>query len=878
MKKKIRPPAFPRRLLHLMRFYEEKHSICGDLEETFCRIVTRKGAFHARLWYRFQVLKSLPGFLQLSLFMVVMMFKNYVLISWRNIKKNKVYTLINLAGFAVGIASCLIILTHIRYELSFDRFHENAGRIYRVALERTRPDRTRYWGWNTPRVSEAMVADYPEVVERVRILTETGPTQIERDGFGKLELKVLYTDPEFFEIFTIPVIEGDGSALFREPDSIVLTREAAHRYFGSEDPMGKVLRVSNWWEEDKPHVVTGVVDDLPANSHFHYDFLLPLAATEVIEFDWGSWYCFNYVLLREGADWKALEAKLPGMVDRYFPSMYEGGEEEYRDFLSKGHSYRYFLQPLTDIHLKSRIEHELEPVGSITYVTLFAVIAGFILVLACVNFINLSTSRSVSRAREVGVRKVLGSFRRQLVSQFLFESTFLTLLAMALAAGLTACLLPAFSRLTGADLNLVSFPPGMVIPALLASAVLIGILSGSYPAFFLSGFQPVSALKSTPGTKGSKIILRNFLVVFQFTVSIALIIGTLLVKKQVDFMLSKDLGYDKANLLVIENTRSLGKSIETFKTELKQDPDVLAAGGGGFPGEATHTFTARARNVPSSPSVSLYNKGGDYEYLDTLGIPVVAGRKFGKGEKMDRDHPVLMLNESAVKALGLTDPVGKELERGDWTATILGIVKDFHFRSLHNDIAPFAFLHIDNDQTIASCVAVRIRPGSMTAVLPRIEEVWKRFSGGLVFQYTVLDDRLAEWYVSESRAGTISGIFSSLAVFIGCLGLFGLAAFITEQRTREVGIRKVLGASIPNITFFFVKDFLKLVGIAYVFAVPVSYLIMNQWLKNYAYSVNPGAWPFVLAGGLTMAIALLTVGFQVIRAALADPIDSLRYE
>jgi putative ABC transport system permease protein len=305
---------------------------------------------------------------------------------------------------------------------------------------------------------------------------------------------------------------------------------------------------------------------------------------------------------------------------------------------------------------------------------------------------------------------------------------------------------------------------------------------------------------------------------------------------------------------------------------------VVAAGGGGFPGMATHTFSVRARGVPSAPSVSLYNIGGDHEYLDTLGIPVVAGRKYGKETKMDSDNRTIMLNESAAKALGLDDPVGKELERGDRGIPIQGIIKDFHFRSLHSDIAPFAFIHIDNNQAIASCVAARIRPGSINTVRPRIEKIWKRFSGGLVFQYSILDERLAGWYVSENRAGIICGIFSTLAVFIGCLGLFGLAAFTTEQRTKEVGIRKVLGASTSNITFFFIKDFLKLVVFAFVFGAAVSYLVMHRWLQNYAYSINPGVWPFIMAGVMTLVIALLTVGFQVVRAALADPVESLRYE
>ena len=801
------------------------------------------------------------------------MFKNYLKIAFRNLLRHKGYSFINIFGLAVGLTVCILIFLWVQFQFNVDRFHEDVDNIHLVLVHGTMKNNP-----STPApLAPALKDEIPEILHATRY-----------DGFPEVllsygnknfyENRVRAVDPAFFKIFSFPFARGNPDSAMTGIKSIVITETIAQKYFPGDNPIGKVLTVSNWWEENKPHVVTGILGDLPANSHFHYDFLIPLAATEVIEFDWGSWYCFNYVMLSEGADWQALEAKLPGMVDHYFPTMFEGGEEEYRDFLSQGHSYRYFLQPLRDIHLKSRIEHEMEPVGNITYVYLFAVIAGFILILACVNFINLSTARSVTRAREVGVRKVLGSFRRQLIGQFLFESVLLTLLAMVLAIGLTAFLLPAFCDLTGTDLNLVSFPYPLVVPSLLAFAVLIGIFSGGYPAFFLSSFQPVSVLKSSARTKTSKVFLRNFLVVFQFTVSIALIIGTLLVKKQVDFMLSKDLGYDKANLLVIENTRALGKSIEAFKTELKRDPDVLATGGGGFPGVATHTFSARARGVPSAPAVSLYNIGGDYEYLDTLGIPVVAGRKYGKEDRMDHDHRTIMLNESAAKALELDDPVGKELERGDRGVPIQGIIKDFHFRSLHNDIAPFAFFHIDNVQAIAPCIAVRIRPGSITAVRPRIEEVWKQFSGGLVFQDSILDERLADWYASESQAGIITGIFSALAVFIGCLGLFGLAAFTTEQRTREVGIRKVLGASVPNITFFFIKDFLKLMGIAFILAAPVSYVIINRWLQNYAYSINPGAMPFVLAGAMTMVIALLTVGFQVVRAALADPVKSLRYE
>ncbi len=809
------------------------------------------------------------------------MLKSYLLIAWRSGKNNKTHTLINIAGLAVGIASCLVILINVCYELSFDRFHEQGSRIYRVALERGQPDRTRYWGWNSPRVSEAMVADFPEVIKRVRILTETGPTQLKHENFGMMEKNVLYTDPEFFEIFTIPVVKGDVRTFLRDPSTILLTPEAARRYFGSDDPIGKVLTVRNWWEEDKPHVVAGIVGDLPSNSHFHYEFLLPLAATPVIDFDWGSWYCFNYVLLDEGADGKALEAKLPGMVDRYFPGLFEGGEEQYRRLLADGNSYRYFLQPLFDIHLTSRLEHELAPVGNIAYVVLFTVIAGFILVLACVNFINLSTARSAHRAREVGVRKVLGSFPRQLIGQFLSESILVMMFSTALACGLTALVLPLFGPLTGVGLRALPVNYALVIPGLLAFAVLVGAIAGVYPAFFLSSFQPAAVLKSGGGKVMTRRRLRDLLVVFQFAVSIALIAGTLVVKKQVDFLLRKDLGYDKENLLVVENAQALGTQFEAFKSELKTDPAVALAAGGSYPGIATHTFNTRVRGVPSAPSVSLYNIGGDHDYLETLGIPVVAGRKFRRGDRSNwnTENMDIMLNEAAVRALGLDDAVGKQLERStDRAATIIGVIRDFHFRSLHRDIAPFAFMHIETEDRTPPYAVVRVRPGRLADALPRIRDVWRRFTGGLIFQYSILEDTLSGWYASEKRIGVISGVFSFLAVLIGCLGLFGLAAFTMEHRCREIGIRKVLGASVPGLASNYVLGFLKLVGLAFVLAVPAAYLIMDRWLNGFAYHIRPEAGTFLLAGGLTIAIASLTVAFHVIRAALADPVDSLRYE
>jgi putative ABC transport system permease protein len=806
------------------------------------------------------------------------MLKNYLLTSWRNIKNNKINTLLNVIGMALGIASCFIILLSVLYELSFDRFHEKGHRVYRIVMERKHPERTRYWGWNTPRVSEAMVKDFPEVISRARILTETGPTQIRYENYGRMEKNVIYTDPEFFEIFTIPIIKGDMKTFLTKPGTIIITKEAAQQYFGAQDPIGKVVTVRNTWEENVPHIVTGVICGLPSNSHFHYDFILPLAATEVIKFEWGSWYCFNYVLLQEGANWKDLEKKLPGMIDRYFPSLFEGGEAEYRQRLAEGHGYRYFLQPLYDIHLKSRIEHELEPVGNYTYVILFIIVTGFILVLACVNFINLSTAQSAHRAREVGVRKVLGSFKRQLIYQFLFESILVASLSMVLACLFALSAIPFFKSLIDLDVHVLSINYLLLIPVLLLFAILVGTTAGTYPAFFLSSFKPVTVLRSSVGKGMTRSRLRNVLVVFQFAVSIALISSTFLVEKQIDFLLSKNLGYDKENLLIIENAAALGSGFESFRSELKNEPTIIAVGGGAYPGVATHTFPVRARGVANAKSVNLYNIGGDYEYLDTLRIPVVAGRKFEKGESYNREDRKIMLNEHAIRALGYDDPVGKQIEAFGHGMTIIGVIKDFHFRSLHDDIAAFAFFPLNPDRNAPRYAVIRINTNQMDIAIPKIKEIWQRFTGGLEFQYSILEDTLSKWYNSEKRVRRISSAFSSLAVLIGCLGLLGLVAYTMESRSREIGIRKVLGATVSGLTVKFLFDFLKLVGFAFIFAVPVAYVLMDNWLKSFAYYIKPDRETFILAGLITVLIALFTVGFHVIRAALANPVDSIRHE
>ncbi len=808
------------------------------------------------------------------------MIRHFILAAFRNAMRQKTYTLINVLGLAGGITCCLLLLLFVQFEFSYDKFNEKADRIYRVALERFYPDRVRLWGTTMPILAETMPREFPEVSQSFRLLGSFGNNRKFRFAYNDkvlLETEIMAADSNFFNIFSIPLINGDPNTALVNPQSVILTEETARKYFGDEDPVGKTLI----FEGNLNLTVTGVCIDIPENSHFHFKFLFSLSTTGVTRAQtWiAGWSVFNYVVLHETADPKALEEKMQMLIEKYFwPELEEDDVRSIEEFTAAGNGYRFFLQPLTDIHLKSHNDQEIEANGNITYVYMFAFVAFFILLIACINFMNLTTARSANRSKEIGVRKAFGSVRRQLVLQFLTESIFLSFVSLFLGLGLIYPLLPLFNTIAGHTYSFTFFADFFVIAGLITFALLVGIISGSYPAFLLSAFKPVNVLSGSlkQGVKGGA--LRNCLVIFQFTASVILIVGTLVVKEQIDYMLNKELGYDKEHVIVVENAMALGdQRLDAFKDELLTHTNVVSATGSfSYPGQAFDGLVHGAIGSSMEDRASIGNVFGDYEYIKTLGIEILEGRDFSRD--LASDSSAVLLNETAVERLRLADPVGTQLI-GDNTVpsfNIIGVVKDFHFMPLHNEITPVMFRL--NRFNRAGFLSVRVKPENYSETISFIENKWNEFTGGTPFYFNYLDENIALSYETEEKIGQIAGMFSLVAIFISCLGLFGLSAFTSEQRSKEIGIRKVLGATVPGVVTLLSKEYAKLLTVSFLVAFPSSYFLMDRWLDNFAYTSKLSVTVFLIAGILTLVIAMLTISFQTVRSAIANPVDSIRHE
>jgi putative ABC transport system permease protein len=801
------------------------------------------------------------------------MFNNYFKTALRNLFKQKSFTFINIVGFAVGMTCFILILIYVLYETSYDKFFPDSDRIYRLAIERKYPDKIRNWGRTAFPVAATFKEEFPEILLGTRLINNNISLLVTYQDKHIYNERVMFADANFFEVFKVPFIEGDPQAALARPNCVVLTETTAEVVFGDEPAMSKTLNINNL-----DYTVTGITQDIPHNSHFHYDYLLSTLTIPAFRGQqWiNAWGAFTYFLVQEGTDARILESKFPEMVTKYMaPEVVDEVGTSFEDFVAGGNGYRYFLQRLTDIHLTSHLDQEIEPNGSITYVYLFSVISVFVLLIACINFMNLSTARSSNRAREVGIRKTVGSSRRQIVFQFLFESILMSLVSLVIAVLLVELLLPVFNSLTGRELDIQYFNNAYVLPGLILYILLVGILAGSYPAFFLSSFRPVRVLKGNlqRGTLNNR--LRNGLVVFQFAISIVLIVSTLVVNSQINYMLNKDLGFDKEYVVVIRNAIVLGDQVEAFKQSLLALPSVLSTSGSlNFPGGAFDGNVHRPVGTTDDQATSISMIVADYDYVQTMGMELIAGRNLSREFGNERNSYVL--NEKAVRMLGLEKPVDARITDHNRIYTVVGVLKDFHFKSLHNEISPLAYAL--GPPSRAGFVSVRVAPQNLSKTVSSLEKVWHEFSGERPFEFTFLDEDLMIQYEAEQKTKQLSGIFSAIAVFIGCLGLFGLAAFTAEKRTKEIGIRKVLGASIPKITFLLVKDFTRLVGIAFVIATPIAYFAMHDWLQKFAYYIDMSVLPFVLAGLAALGIALLTVGYQAFKAAFRDPVDSLRYE
>ncbi|NIR50303.1 FtsX-like permease family protein [candidate division KSB1 bacterium] len=803
------------------------------------------------------------------------MFKNYLKVAIRNFLKHKLFSLINVSGLAIGMACCILILLWVEDELGYDTFHENANRIYRV-IKLDKEDVTdgiarvgAPWG-------PALFKDYPEVESFVRFRFFSRSLVRYQDKVF-FEEGGLYADSTIFDVFTFPLIKGNPKTALTQPNTLVISEDLAQKYFGDEEPIGKRLIIDN----DEEYQVTGVVKNVPRNSHFHFDFLVSFVSYNF--FDLNAWRMNNfhvYLLLKPDVSPAVLEQKFPEFVRTHIT------DDEPINYLVK-------LQPITDIHLHSDLFREFEANGDIAYVYIFTAIAVFILLIACINFMNLATARSANRCKEVGLRKVVGAQRLQVINQFLGESVLLSFLALLAAIGLSELLLPTFGSMAGKELSVHYFDNPALFFALIAISLFVGLLAGAYPALFLSSFRPISVLKGMLNSgAASATTVRKGLVVLQFTIAIVLIIGTTVVFQQLNYIRNKKLGMNQEQILVVRLQDDAAKQKYNFlKNELLQNPNVISAaasanlpGGGdwGMPFEVE----GRAENDRFSSRVLVV----DHDYLETMEIDLVAGRNFSRQMGTDESEAFL-INQTAAEQLGWESPIGKRIARpiarnedGSWnyqSGHVIGVVDDFHFRSLHQTIQPLV-MYIQPESF--RYLSIRLTAANISDTMDFIKGKWQAFEPERPVDYFFLDQVFDQMYHSEERLERIFGAFAILAIFVACLGLFGLASFTAEQRTKEIGIRKTLGATVSNIVLLISKDFSKWVIVANVVAWPVAYSAMQNWLQDFAYRMDfswtsPLLWQTLLfAAFLALTIALLTVSYQAIKAAVTNPANALRYE
>lgn len=809
------------------------------------------------------------------------MLYNYLKIAVRNLRKYRFISFINLFGLTVGLACCLLITTYITHELSYDRYHSKADRIYRISRQFNGTD-GKVWlhlGTISPPFGPLLTNDFPEIEHMTRLL-QFGVTPVKKDDKILNEKDVFVADDEIFNVFDIDLIQGDPKRALNEPFSILLTEEKARKYFGNSNPVGQSIRMFNQYDLK----VTGVYKEFPSNAHLHPGMMISFSTLrdssiygeENLRSNWGNNSFFTYVLLPENYQASKLEAKFPAFLDKHFPMG--------KNPSSKASQVTALhLQKLTDIHLRSHLDYEAEENGDIKRVYIFSAIALFILLIACINYMNLSTARSALRAREIGIRKVAGAQRKEIIFQFLTESVLISLVAMFLAIGLCWMALPGLNKLSGLNMNMQSLlKPAIVLPVLLVP-FFVGIVSGLYPALFMSSFQPVKVLKGLFKMNHSGFSFRQVLVVLQFAVSIILIVSTVVVYQQLSYIQNKAMGYDRDHVLTIPYDNSLNPQFEAFRNELMSNTSVK---------EATRSTRIPTGRLLDAQNASVYVGDSampvkqdikmvsvDYDFVPTYNIQLAAGRNFSRS--FGTDTSAFLLNESAATAIGwkkADDAIGKPMMYGNVKGSVIGVMKDIHFESLHEKITPLILLLPSAQAGGYNQLSVKLAGNNMTQSIAFIEKTWKKFLPQTPFEYNFLDESFNSLYRAERVQGQLFTLFACFAIFIACLGLFGLSAFTITQRIKEIGIRKVLGANVQSIVGLISRDFLKLVLIAALIAFPVAWLAMTRWLQDFAYRDQLHWWVFLSAGIIAAMIALLTISFQAIKAATANPVKSLKNE
>ncbi|MCK5146250.1 ABC transporter permease [bacterium] len=870
------PPKIAQWILSKTSREHNRIAVLGDFEELFYEIVENEKVSQARIWYWRQSFESIPGFASSFIYWSHTMIKNYIKVAIRNLRKQKGYFILNLIGLSIGMACCLLIALYVQHELSFDNFHENADRIYRLQGSIRFGGIDGEFAVSGMPAGPAMVDDFPEVESAVRFRTY-GTTFVRYENKIFKENRIAFVDNSIFDVFSFPLILGDPQAALVYPSSVAISEAMADKYFGQEDPIGKTINFDN----DMDLRVTGVFKDFPDNSHMQFDFLASFNTLPNVPI-WLSFNYYTYVLLKKNVDVQALTDKFPQMIQKYFgPEFQQFMGKSMDEVLSVGNRLDFYLKPLKTIHLYSNVDADIAPQGDIRYVTIFSAVAIFILIIACVNFMNLATARSTKRAMEVGLRKVVGSTRLQLIAQFLTESLIISILALFIAIGLAAAALPQFNNISGKALDIALLLQPTILLAFISIFLFTGLGAGLYPAFFLSSFSPLSILKERTQSHGRGRALRSILVVFQFTLAIVLMISTFIVYRQLNFIQNKNIGYDKEQVLLIKDAYILNAQTQTFKEAILE-----------YSGVENATMTSFLP-VPSSRSSSAVFPEGqtdskttpiqiwqiDTDYFATLNIEIIKGRNFNK--RMASDSASVIMNESAVRHFEWHDPIGKKL--GTFISfnppkqaifTVIGVVKDFHFQSLRNQVEPMVmFLNESNGY-----LAIKMKTNNIPDLVDKIRALWDELAPNQPFEYSFMDDSFDSVYRVEMRSGRLFTIAASMAIIIGCLGLLGLAAFTAEQKTKEIGIRKVLGASVGSVILLLSRSFTKWVVVASVISFPLAWYLMRKWLDGFAFRVDLEIWVFLAAGLLTLVIAILTVAIQAVKAALANPARSLKYE
>lgn len=848
------PPRFSLWLFQKTLQAKDYDYALGDLIETYGYMLIENGDHKARRWFRREVWKSLPGFLKNSLYWKIAMFKNYLKITLRNIRSQKGYSFINIVGLSIGIAIFLLISSYVKNELSFDTFHADLDRIYQVGSAENN-------GSPVP-MAPLLMQNIPEIQQTVRMRNNFHSSLFRyKGGFTNLE-ESYFVDQEIFEVFTFPVIKGQVETALKEPFSLVLTESSAQRIFGSEEPLGKVVNYDN----RQDFTVTAVVKDVPENSSISFDALFSIEALDDItneSVSWGHWSTQTYLLFPEDHESKALEGKIREFLHGLYKDQW-GLSQERIDTMA--FSLRPFRDHYFDKHRGGRYRH-----GSLQNVYIFTFMAFIILVIAGINFVNLTTARAGVRANEVGVRKVLGSYKSQLMKQFLFESILMSLSAAGIAVLLVILFKPQFYTLIGKELEFELFSRASHFGLIFLGAVGLGVLSGIYPSLYLTAFKPVDILsgRKVRGVRGAS--FRKALTVFQFSMSILLIVGTLTVTRQLRYINGLDLGFDKNHLIWMDMNENIRSQVDVFKGKLLANPNITQVAASRFtePGvPSAWTFRDEEGKVLKC-SIFL----ADSDYLETMGLTLVDGQNFSATLSQPEVGAVL-LNESAVQEFGMESPLGK-LIGTDRPYVIVGVLKDFYFRSLHTPIEPLAVAY---DPSTCNKINIRISSPNVSETLAFIGETWAELSPEHPFVFNFYDESFEQLYLSEKRFQKIFLNFAGLAIFVACLGLFGLASYMAEKRTKEIGIRKVMGASDKGIVLLLSKEFAKWVLVANLVAWPVAWLGMNMWLQNFAYRIHMNVWGLLASGCAALLIAILTISFQALRAAAADPVDSLRYE